>query len=48
MLLLGTDTRAEGCRSADGRAFNCDEDAGPSVVRRILNDEPRLEMADPG
>jgi hypothetical protein len=37
-LLLGTDTRDEGCRSTDVelRALSCEDDTGPSVVRRIV------------
>lgn len=34
-LLLGTETRADGCRSAVERALSCDDDTVPSVVRRM-------------
>ncbi|RAW33608.1 hypothetical protein PC110_g10081 [Phytophthora cactorum] len=37
ILLLGTDTREDGWRSAEGRALSCEDDTGPSVVRRIVD-----------
>ena len=35
LLLLGTETRTDGCRSAVERALSCEDDTVPSVVRRM-------------
>lgn len=37
-LLLGTDTRVDGCRSMEERVLSCEDDTGPSVVRRIVEE----------